>query len=147
MKIAKQLSEKRKLNMSSYVTTIICFLMIFIFSGCMSPSMFKKPDIGASYGPAPVNYKETIKEYFEETLFDSYSAQYKFGKLDKAYTNEGAAWGGDVSWLGYAIDVKVNAKNRFGGYVGYKKYLFLLNGEHIYKVNPFVTENTFHRAP
>jgi hypothetical protein len=43
----------------------------------------------------------------------------------KGLSSEGShpVWTGGY-WLGYRVDVMVNAKNSFGGYVGAKKYTF-----------------------
>jgi hypothetical protein len=45
-----------------------------------------------------------------------------------------------VIWMGYMVDVEVNAKNSFGGYVGFKPYMVFFSGESIYRVH----EGTSH---
>jgi len=117
--------------MKVFMSYIYFLATALILSGCASS--FQKPESGTNYGIPPVNYEQTIKEYFESVLKDPESAIYKFGLPIKAYENEGLLFGSKVAWLGYLVDVEVNAKNSYGGYVGYKPYVFLFNGNQIYE--------------
>jgi hypothetical protein len=94
-------------------------LALIFFSGCS----FQAPLHNADHGQYPTQYEDAVKRYFDNVLFDPFSASYKIGTPQKAYANDGLMFGGDVIWYGYVIDVWVNAKNRYGGYVGYKHYL------------------------
>ena len=117
--------------MKTFMNHIYFLATASILSGCVSS--YQRPEPGADYGIPPVNYEQTIKEHFESVLKDPESAIYRFGQPIKAYENEGLFFGGKLIWLGYLVDVEVNAKNSFGGYVGYKPYIFLFNGNQIYK--------------
>ncbi len=111
----------------------VCFLgMVTLLSGCSSS--FQKPDMNADHGTPPVNYEQTIREYFESVLIDPESARYRFNQPVKAYENDGLVAGGDVCWLGYLVETQVNSKNRLGGYVGYESYVVLFKANDIYKV-------------
>jgi len=85
----------------------------------------------ADWGPAPsaASYEPAIKTYFEDLLKDPDSARFRFGPPLRAYQQYGALSGqaGKVKWVGYILQVNVNAKNSFGGYTGYKRYDVLLN--------------------
>lgn len=96
-------------------------LAAVIFSGCS----FQKPMPTMSYGEAPSDYESQITEYFQRTLKDPDSAKYKFGTPRRAYVNAPLAYGGEVTWVGYAVPVQVNAKNGFGGYAGFQPFTFL----------------------
>ncbi len=117
--------------MKTFMNYIYFLATALILPGCVSS--YQRPKPAANYGIPPVNYEHTIKEYFESVLKDAESARYRFDQPSKAYENEGLLFGGKVVWLGYLVDVEVNAKNSYGGYVGYKPYIFLFNGNQIYR--------------
>jgi len=106
-------------------------LTILLLGGCAGA--FKRPDPSADFGPPPQNYEQAIKDYFEVILKDPESARHRFGTPQKAYANEGLAYGGDVSWYGWLVDVDVNAKNSFGGYTGGKPYMVFFKGDRVIK--------------
>src|SRR5713101_4670986 len=89
---------------------------------------FQKPSPNAYYGNPPEGYEEPIKAAFNVVLKDPDSAKYQFGSPYRAYRNNGLAYGGQVTWTGYAMEVWVNAKNSFGGYTGFQPYTVLMNG-------------------
>jgi len=104
---------------------LIPVLLLILLSGCS----FQKPMLGTSYGPPPTNIDASLKTHYEIQLIDADSAKFKYGKPYRAYENKRLARGGKVVWHGWAIDVMINSKNRFGGYTGYKAYTvkFLLD--------------------
>ncbi|MCY1250095.1 hypothetical protein D9M71_818300 [compost metagenome] len=65
-----------------------------------------------------------MKEYFNGTLKDPYSAQYQFSKVEKGYII-GSAFEGKPLYAGYIMSANVNAKNSYGGYTGNQGYQFL----------------------
>ncbi|MDD2108994.1 MULTISPECIES: hypothetical protein [Pseudomonas] len=80
----------------------------------------------ADYG-SPISQdqaEERVKQYFNGTLKDPYSAQYQFSQVEKGYV-VGSAFDGRNLYAGYLISVDVNAKNSYGGYTGNKGYQFL----------------------
>ncbi len=83
---------------------------------------------GYSFGDVPGNAEERIQSHFSQVLKDPSSAQYKIGNPFKAHCNLGILYGGKVSWAGWAYPVSVNAKNSYGGYVGFQDYVALLDG-------------------
>ncbi len=74
----------------------------------------------ADFGPYPNNYKEIIKAYYSKILFDPYSAHYTFEEPIKRYVR-----GGEI--FGWAVCGTINARNRFGGYVGAKRYWVIIS--------------------
>src|SRR3989344_3264916 len=107
----------------------LCIVIVFLITACASA--FQRPDPAADYGSMPQAYEEAIKTHFEQILKDPESARYRFGRPIKAYANEGLAYGGKIAWIGYLVDVQVNAKNSFGGYVGFKPYMVFFSGNRI----------------
>lgn len=109
--------------------TLTCISIALLVTACASA--FQRPEPTAEYGRPPQNYEDTIRAQFEQVLKDPESARYRFGHPVKAYANEGLAYGGNVSWVGYLVDVQVNAKNSFGGYVGFKPYMMFFSGDRV----------------
>lgn len=82
-----------------------------------------------SFGAPPANAEAKARDFIERTLRDPESARYRFGTLTKAYGAYGV-WNYSTPWSGYLLPVEVNAKNSFGGYVGFKPYVvFFHQGE------------------
>ena len=114
----------KKFNIkTSYLSILVLFLA--------SCSTFEKLPEGYNFGPAPSNIESKVRGYFEYILKDPSSANYRVGSPFKAYQNEGLITGGGIQWTGYAVYVDINAKNSFGGYTGYKKYLVYFTGQNI----------------
>lgn len=68
-----------------------------------------------------------IQQYLNQRLFDPYSAHIECGEVTEK------AWVIPVLFAGkrygYFVVCDVNAKNKFGAYVGAQRYLFRFNGE------------------
>ncbi|MFZ5621157.1 MAG: hypothetical protein ACOY5W_09070 [Pseudomonadota bacterium] len=116
-----------KYNNTGRISRLSLVLLIAItMNGCAAS--FKRPPEDAYYGPPPDDYEESIREYFSTRLKDPDSARYEFGKPRRAYINHALIQGGGVQWFGYAVDVIINAKNSYGGYVGRRKYFVFFRG-------------------
>ena len=92
----------------------------------------------ADYGAYPTNYQEIATAWFEESLRDPFSAQYRWeGEPQPGYHREAPITGGDVVEFGYIVYVDVNAKNGFGAYTGWEEYrLFIRDGEVKGRIKP-----------
>lgn len=115
--------------------TVVAIGAGLALGGCAS---WQVPPESASYGHMPVGYEASIRAAMENYLKDPASATYRFGKPVRAYTNYGwaEANGRQVEWTGYLVKVDVNAKNGFGGYVGYKPYMILFTDNTVFRVLP-----------
>ena len=102
------------------IASMMCFL-----TGCAAPT--PEQEAAADCGEYPTNYEDIVKNYFSRILFDPYSAHYDIGLPQKGYTRKPPILGGGLDKYGYMVQVGVNAKNRFGAYVGEEKYQFLIN--------------------
>jgi hypothetical protein len=115
------------------------FLIVAILQGCVSSAKLDQATLeGADFGAYPENYEEIIKQLFLVILKDPLSAQYEISKPYKGYLREAPILGGDAREFGYIIETRVNAKNSFGGYTGYKlRRYFYKNGRlHYIEPNP-----------
>lgn len=109
--------------MRKRLLSLVMVLLLASLAGCATKT---QEEIDAlDYGPYPTQYEQIVKDYMDDVLFDPYSAhyvfhgepthQYRSGRLleDDAY-----GWGGTVS---------INAKNRYGGYVGSKLHDYIIH--------------------
>jgi len=75
-----------------------------------------------------------IREYFARTLRDPYSIVYReITQPEKGVITNAFIDGGGYNY-GWLVNATINAKNVYGGYVGYKTYNFLFRGEDLVTV-------------
>ena len=108
-----------------FVLVLLLAGVIGALSGCAAPPTRQEID-SADYGEqiSQADAEAKAKEVFARTLKDPYTAQISFGQLYKGYTLTAPLQGRKASY-GYMLDVMVNAKNSYGGYVGAKPYRFM----------------------
>lgn len=95
--------------------------------GCAGPTPKKSADLKLSPPPAKEEAMQRIAAYLNTTLIDPESARVSCTHIP----SPGWIWPGvgyDLQY-GYLSLCDVNAKNRFGGYTGAKRYVFRINGE------------------
>lgn len=113
------------------------FFLSLILGGCVSVPKPTPAQIEAGVTePPPDDYEQQIKEFWSVRLIDPTAPLYTFAKPTKSYTTRY----GDIVTFGWEVRHTVNSKNRFGGYVGAKRYLaFLRNGRlmHILEEGPY----------
>jgi len=81
----------------------------------------------------------------EGVLKDPYSAHYTFVPLGKTWWRVGLLFGGK-KYVGYGVNIFVNAKNSYGGYTGDEEYGFVIrNGVIIRYITPDKIELYHHR--
>lgn len=107
-------------------------LLPFLLLGCGGPAMTQAEFDAADFGGKlyPSRAEKIVEGYFSSTLRDPASVQYKDMSLHKTYERLGSKW-----VFGYVICVSVNAKNAFGGYVGYKRYGLFTRNEKLLEVS------------
>ena len=99
------------------------FLGVFALTGCATQKQetyytLTQEEIDNSHPEKlPNNYKSLIHNFFTTALKDPDSAKYIFYKPVRAYTASTKV----VFWM---VRVDVNAKNSYGGYTGYKPFIF-----------------------
>jgi hypothetical protein len=101
----------------------ISLFVALLFSAC-TPLAPKPDEIrSADYGQMPPQEAVTplVQTYMSQLLFDPYSAVYACGAPLKAWVN----WYSSL-YYGYVVWCNINAKNRFGGYVGAQRQGFLI---------------------
>ena len=87
-----------------------------------------KPINQVKFWPKPSKEKAMLKinGFLKNHLLDPYSAQVECSDVsDEAWVWPGVGY--DTNY-GYLVICQVNAKNKFGGYVGAKRYVFRFNG-------------------
>ena len=111
-------------------------LLILAFHGCATVPTNEEL-ANKDYGRYPENYQEIVKRYFSGQLSDPYSAQYRWIKppyqgyfIEHTNLLTGQP---DKFSFGYLVHVGINAKNRFGGYIGEKEYVVLIRNDIVIK--------------
>ena len=103
-----------------------CFILIL---GCGLKRPSQEDLKSADYGTYPFKYEEIVKSHMSKRLFDPYSAVYEFQGLP---TQGWQNYFGKI-YYGFRGFVYINAKNRMGGYVGSKLFVYLIkNGQVIF---------------
>jgi hypothetical protein len=108
---------------------IVGALAVVLLAGCASkptPEQIQSANYGASVYQADA--EKAVKSFFSIYLKDPSSAQYSFGNVYRGYM-VGSVFEGRKLEAGYLLDVSVNAKNSYGGYVGAKPYKFLIRND------------------
>ncbi|KQZ77886.1 hypothetical protein ASD55_17730 [Rhodanobacter sp. Root561] len=95
---------------------LVATLLLMLLTSCASlPS--PQQAAAADYGSYPSNYEQVVKAYYDNTLKDPSSAQYRDIALPKQF------WLGNRftgAQYGYMVCVTLNAKNSYGAYIGFQ---------------------------
>ena len=135
--------SKIKVN-DTIIKAVLCFTILSFLIGCATTNKLTPAQLAsADYGMYPENYEQLVRDHFQHILFDPYSAQYEFEAPITGYTRKALILGGGPDKYGYIVTVYINAKNRFGGYVGSRKYQFLIKNGRIIQ-NIFLPEQLFY---
>ena len=122
--------------MTRIVNFITVWSMASLLVGCVpvqpQPKVPVTPTIGdpihmADYGYPPSNYKNAIKSYFANKIDRAELASYSFSSPQRAYKRSGLAYGGDITWKGWLVDVAVATPSRTGRMMAPKPYMVLFN--------------------
>jgi len=104
-----------------------------LFSGCAihtppTQAVIDAADHGIE--PSEDEVKKLVNVYLEATLKDFESARIKNIKKEKGYRMLSSIANGSAHEFGWFVTFEVNAKNSYGGYVGYKPYSIVIrNGK------------------
>lgn len=112
--------------------TVILMIVLFLFSCATAKDFRPRPQDrdDSNFGIYPYNYKEITKEYLSKNLFDPYSAFFTFSDPLKV------KMAGGSSPFGWAVCGTLNAKNRYGGYVGAEPYIVKIrDGAVVYRLS------------
>lgn len=96
-----------------------------VVSQTVQPALLKDPEIG-EYLPYKLRYKVVLDAVSRAGLKDPDSALVKYSSLSKAVHFKVKSNGDKVFEFGDFISVSVNAKNSYGGYVGYETTKYFL---------------------
>lgn len=105
---------------------IMAAMATVMLGGCAGPAPKKSADLKLAPPPTTAEAMQRIGAYLNNTLIDPESARVSCSHLP----SPGWVWPGvgfDLQY-GYISLCDVNAKNRFGGYAGTKRYVFRFNG-------------------
>ncbi len=94
------------------------------------PAPAATPDFTATsdskWGVYPIGYKQIITEWLENKLIDPQSAAIEFLTEPR---KAGLTGKGDAKLFGYYVELRVNARNKFGAPTGWqKRWVLIRNG-------------------
>ncbi|MFW6129896.1 MAG: hypothetical protein ACOC56_01855 [Atribacterota bacterium] len=121
--------------------TLFMIGVAILFVGCASFPKHQEIQ-NANVGPYPENYKKIVKSYFNEVLIDSPSARYEWVQEPYKGCMPKMMYVGNVDY-GYIVIVKVNAKNRMGGYTGKTPYALLIRNGKVINKSKYGEEASF----
>lgn len=101
-----------------------------LLSGCATAPTTQEL-ASADYGEPPRNYEVVIHQYFDSTLKDPASVQYKEITVPQRDWIRDAPVEGFKMHFGWMVRATINAKNSYGGYTGFQTYIFLFRGEQL----------------
>ena len=108
------------MRIARLIRVAILVMAIFISACHVRPT--PEQISGADYGPYPNDYETIIKDHYSRSLFDPYSAVYTFNNPRKGWRSQF----GTVKY-GWVVCGSINAKNRYGGYVGTKPFYVMIH--------------------
>lgn len=109
--------------------SVVVSISLMLLAGCatVSPEQIQAEVSKVGYGAVPAqDWQTTVKAFMEDRLKDPASAIYKFGDPYQGYLTKAPIEGGGLKVAGYLVDVQINAKNSYGGYVGFTPYKFMM---------------------
>ena len=118
--------------------TFVAFVVVM--SGCVplkvpNPNI-KTPSIGtpvrfSDYGRPPQAYRIKVKNYFANKLKRGLTAEFKISSPKRAFKRKGLAYGGEIDWRGWMVDVSVATHSRTGRLQKPKPYMILFSDSEI----------------
>ena len=127
----------------------IIAIAVLLLTGCAyaPPTAQEIAAVGGYGAPLTIDWQAAVKTWFFDNLKDPMSAQYVFYKPFPGYVHTAPIEGAKLL-VGYKVVVKVNAKNSFGGYIGFRPYVFLFRDNRvIFAVGPDSATDTAELVP
>lgn len=123
-------ARSKPLFFQCYLRASILIVALCLF-GCASTPIEKTRLANANYGPPPpADHQQIIKDKINGHLFDPTSPIYEFETPIKGYTQKSSYFETGESF-GWVVCGNVNAKNRYGGYVGRTPFFVLFQTNRI----------------
>lgn len=96
---------------------LFSIVLVLALTSCVTPDR-------AAIGPYPRDFKQIISKHIRETFYDPYSirdAEITFPREGHLFFKQG--------WI---VCTKLNAKNRYGGYVGLTTTAYLIHNNQVF---------------
>jgi hypothetical protein len=122
----KEGSSMYKQNMTMKgASLLVLSVLAMMVNGCATMPTAKEL-AKAEYG-SPISQQDAEAkaiEYLKQRLKDPDSAKIEWGAVQQGWMRE-APINGNQLRFGYILTANINAKNSFGGYIGYRPYQFV----------------------
>lgn len=110
------------------------FASVIVATSVLAGCAFQKPEQVFIPKVVPTVRSADIRSKLIGNFKDPDSVMVRAGAPYLAYMNEGLAYGGAVTWQGYAVNLQLNGKNAFGAYVGYEPCIALYDEANLRRV-------------
>ena len=109
--------------------------MIVVFAGCATGPPTTEELAAADYGTmiSQEDAEPLANAWLDTHLKDPLSAQKRWKPLYKGWLREAPIHGGSLRF-GYRLEGEINARNSFGGYTGFKPYIFMFHNGKIVSI-------------
>lgn len=107
------------------VKRVIAAASSCLLASCMTLPVSDKDIETADHGDLPSSYESVARNVIASQLKDPESARFEVGEPQCGYAQDLLVRGGGI-YYGHLIPVAYNAKNGFGGYVGYRRAMVLI---------------------
>ena len=98
-----------------------------LLTGLAAAAVLGASALAGDFGPRPADYQTAVEDYMEDRMADPRAARYQFTGAPYRVYADIKGHRGLACW---AVDVRVKARMRNGGYGGYIPYTVLfLDGE------------------
>lgn len=106
---------------------LVAFVVLVAWLGGCAAGPTAEQLATADYGTpiTEADAKAKAQVWMRGVLKDPMSAQYEWETFERGWVSKGLLYGGGYLY-GYRLNGRVNARNSFGGYVGPRRYLFML---------------------
>ena len=99
-----------------------------------TPAPAPAPAPVTKYGDAPINYEQTIRQYFQERLNHPEAVQYReITQPEQGYVDKlaGAVLMHEKRIYGWRVKATLNTQDSSEKYIGFRTYAFLFRGEKV----------------
>jgi len=121
------------------ILMLVTASLVILGLGCAN---YQTPRDDARFGSEPTNYSKQVQQYILANFHYPSDARFKIGKPRRAYMNKGIFLGGDIEWLGYILDVRVQSVH--GHFRRSNHYVVRIRNDEIVEVHEAANTPVLH---
>lgn len=120
------------INKTRSIVTLNIIFFLSLITGCATTAPTTEELLNADYGKEIKQSDAVViaENFLKRTLKDPYSAIYEWDSVYRGWKKDALIYGAKVKY-GYILNGRINAKNSYGGYTGFKMYTFIFYNQNI----------------